>query len=156
MWNLAEARLELGEGGPAPVAAKDTLRHSSGIAFERSKVYTTPTLLLRGAGNVDCGHQVILAAQPTGTSSSSSRRTHSIKDRLRALIHLKSEQDHMPVRDGIERLIPKRRVPPPAAMSVALIKAPGLEAKGLSAVSEGKEETHEREQVGLVRVQALL
>ena len=74
---------------------------------------------------------------------------------MRPLLHLKSKQDHVPVRDGIERLVPQRCVPPPAALSVALIKAPGLEAKGLSAVSEGKEETHERKQVGLVRVQAL-
>lgn len=60
------------------------------------------------------------------------------------------------MRDGIERLIPQGCIPPPTTMSVALIKAPGFEAKGLSAVSERKEEAHEREQVGLVRVQALL
>ena len=46
--------------------------------------------------------------------------------------------------------------PPPATMSGALVKALGLQAKGLSTVSEGKEEADERKQVGLVRVQALL
>lgn len=59
------------------------------------------------------------------------------------------------MRDGIERLIPQGCVPSPAPMSMALIKALGLEAKGFSAVSEGKEEAHKCEQVGLVRVQAL-